>query len=127
MDSLLSGEETQADAYQLVPLAPKGFGLAIEVVAISLGIISFIVVSLRAYARLGFSVGLGRSWGLDDVLAVIGTVSPSFSISKIAQRKCQCSFVTAMWLTIERLPAYVRGCGRVRRLGHPLRTRRAGP
>lgn len=82
MDSLLSGEETQAAAYQLVPLAPQGFGLAVEVVAISLGIISFLVISLRAYARLGFSVGLGRSWGLDDILAVIGTVSSSFSITK---------------------------------------------
>lgn len=127
MDSLLSGEETQADAYQLVPLAPKGFGLAIEVVAISLGVISFIVVSLRAYARLGFSVGLGRSWGLDDILAFIGTVSPSFSISKISQPKLRCSMVSAMWLTIERLPAYVRGCDRFRHLGHALWTRRAGP
>lgn len=73
MASSVSGEETQAVAYQLAPLAPKGFGLAIEWLAISLGIIGLIVISLRAYAR--FTGGLGRSWGLDDVLAVIGNVS----------------------------------------------------
>lgn len=79
MASSVSGEETQADAYQLVPLAPKGFGLAIEWVAISLGIISLIVISLRAYVR--FSGGSGRSWGLDDILAVIGNVSHPLSIT----------------------------------------------
>lgn len=78
MDSLLSGEEMQAGAYQLAPLAPRGFGLAIETVAISLGIVGIIVISLRAYVRLGFSVGMSRSWGIDDILAVIGTVSSPF-------------------------------------------------
>lgn len=79
MASSVSGEETQADAYQLVALAPKGFGLAIEWVAISLGIIGLVVISLRAYAR--FSGGLGRSWSLDDILAVIGNVSSPLSIT----------------------------------------------
>lgn len=82
MDSLLSGEEMQASAYQLVPLAPRGFGLAIEVVAISLGIVAIIVMSLRASVRLGFSARLSRAFGLDDILAVIGSVSLPFSTTK---------------------------------------------
>lgn len=87
MDSLLSGEQMQASAYRLAPLAPEGFGLAIEVVAICLGIIGLIVISLRAYVRLGLSVGLSRSWGLDDILAVIGTVSSPFSPTNVPEQE----------------------------------------
>lgn len=81
MASSASGEEMQAASYQLAPFAPTGFGLAVEVVAISLGIVGFIVASLRAYLRLGFPSGFGRSGGLDDILAAIGTVSSPSSIS----------------------------------------------
>lgn len=88
MASSASGEEMQAASYQLAPFAPTGFGLAVEVVAISLGIVGFIVASLRAYLRLGFPSGFGRSGGLDDILAAIGTVS---SLSSMTDRPTEAS------------------------------------
>lgn len=75
MESLVSGEQLQAVADQLAPLFPTGLGFAIDAIGIALGIIGIIVISLRLYARLGFSVGLSRSLGPDDVLAILGTVS----------------------------------------------------
>lgn len=78
MDSLASGENTQAIADQLAPLTPIGLGFAIEAIGIALGIIGLIAISLRLYVRFGFSAGLSRSLGPDDVLAVLGTVSCPF-------------------------------------------------
>ncbi|KAI3394180.1 hypothetical protein diail_3135 [Diaporthe ilicicola] len=78
MAFLVSRQETQADVYQLAPLTPEGLGFAVEAVAIALGIASLIVISLRVYARLALSGLLSRSSGLDDTLAVIGTVSSLF-------------------------------------------------
>ncbi|POS76617.1 hypothetical protein DHEL01_v204982 [Diaporthe helianthi] len=75
MDSLASGEQIQAFAYQLAPLSPKGLGLAIDVVGIALGIIGIIALSLRLYVRLGFSAGPNRSLGPDDFLTVFGTLT----------------------------------------------------
>lgn len=100
MDSLLSGEEMQAGAYQLLPLTPRGFGLAIEAVAISLGVIGIIIISLRAYVRFGFSVGLSRSWGIDDILAVIGAVSSLFPTTNVPV-KSLFSLTLSMKLTID--------------------------
>lgn len=71
----MTGEQIQAFAYQLEPLAPKGLAPAVEFVAIILGIISVIVVSLRIYVRAGLSGASSRLWGIEDYLAVIGTVS----------------------------------------------------
>ncbi|KAH8757243.1 hypothetical protein F5883DRAFT_632067 [Diaporthe sp. PMI_573] len=75
MDSLVSGEQIQAVAYQLAPLSPKGLGFAVDAIGIALAIIGIIAISLRLYARLGFSVGLSRSLGPDDVLAILGTLT----------------------------------------------------
>lgn len=75
MAASMTGEQIQAFAYQLEPLAPKGLAPAVEFVAIILGIISVIVVSLRIYVRAGLSGASSRLWGIEDYLAVIGTVS----------------------------------------------------
>ncbi|KAJ0116871.1 hypothetical protein J7T55_010022 [Diaporthe amygdali] len=74
MVTFVSGEEMQDVAYHLVPLTPKGFGLAVETSAMSLGIVSIIVISLRVYMRLGFSTASRRACGLDDILALFGTL-----------------------------------------------------
>lgn len=71
----MSGEQIQALVYQLEPINPTGLGRAVEVVAICLGIICAIVVSLRVWVRAGLSGASTRTWGLEDYLAVVGTVS----------------------------------------------------
>lgn len=76
MDTL-TGEQIKALADDLEPLNPKGLGRAVEVIAILFGILCFIVVSLRVYVRAGLSGASARLWGLEDLLAVLGTVSDS--------------------------------------------------
>jgi hypothetical protein len=127
MDSLVSGEQIQAVSYQLAPLSPKGLGFAVDAIGIALAIIGIIAISLRLYARLGFSVGLSRSLGPDDVLAILGTVSCPLSTAGVpAEAKGSRSSVSAM-LTIECQPAHIRRCGCVRCLCHPLRSRHTRP
>lgn len=69
------GEALQAEAYKLGPLTPGGVGPAVEGVAILMGILSIIVVSLRVWVRSGYSDASTRLWGPEDYLAVFGTVS----------------------------------------------------
>lgn len=83
MDSLASGEQIQAVAYQLASLSPKGLSFAIDAIGIALGIIAIIALSLRLYVRLGFSAGLSRPLGPDDFLAVFGTVSCPFRATNV--------------------------------------------
>lgn len=71
----MSGEQIQALVYELGPLNPKGLGHAVEIVAILLGVVCALVVSLRVYVRAGLSGASTRTWGVEDYLAVIGTVS----------------------------------------------------
>lgn len=71
----MTGEQISAIAYQLEPLTPKGLGPAVEFIAIVFGIVCVIVVGLRIYVRAGLSGASTRLWGVEDWLAVIGTVS----------------------------------------------------
>lgn len=87
MDSLASGENLQAAANQLAPLTPIGLGFAIDAIGIALGFIGIIAISLRLYVRFGFSAGLSRSLGPDDVLAVLGTVSCPFPTANLPTEK----------------------------------------
>ncbi|KAG8157809.1 hypothetical protein KVR01_012471 [Diaporthe batatas] len=75
MDSLASGEQIQAVAYQLPSLSPKGLSFATDAVGIALGVIAIIALFLRLYVRLGFSTGLSRPLGPDDYLAAFGTLT----------------------------------------------------
>ncbi|EXF74472.1 hypothetical protein CFIO01_01950 [Colletotrichum fioriniae PJ7] len=88
MAASMTGEQIQAFAYQLEPLAPKGLAPAVEFVAIILGIISVIVVSLRIYVRAGLSGASSRLWGIEDYLAVIGTLPfiPAVVFAVLASR-----------------------------------------
>ncbi|KAL0778187.1 hypothetical protein CaCOL14_005840 [Colletotrichum acutatum] len=88
MAASMTGEQIQAFAYQLDPLAPKGLAPAVEFVAIILGIISVIVVSLRIYVRAGLSGASSRLWGVEDYLAVIGTLPfiPAVVFAVLASR-----------------------------------------
>ncbi|KAK1700610.1 hypothetical protein BDP55DRAFT_643623 [Colletotrichum godetiae] len=88
MAASMTGEQIQAFAYQLEPLAPKGLAPAVEFVAIILGIISVIVVSLRIYVRAGLSGASSRLWGVEDYLAVIGTLPfiPTVVFAVLASR-----------------------------------------
>lgn len=75
MAASMSGEQIQALVNQLEPISPTGLGKAVEVVAICLGVICAIVVSLRVYVRAGLSGASTRTWGVEDYLALVGTVS----------------------------------------------------
>lgn len=75
MAASMSGEQIQALVYQLEPINPTGLGRAVEVVAICLGVLCAIIVSLRIYVRAGLSGASTRIWGIEDYLAVVGTVS----------------------------------------------------
>ncbi|KAF9870235.1 integral membrane protein [Colletotrichum karsti] len=74
MAASMTGEQISAIAYQLEPLTPKGLGPAVEFIAIVFGIICVIVVGLRIYVRAGLSGASTRLWGIEDWLAVVGTV-----------------------------------------------------
>ncbi|KAF5491535.1 hypothetical protein CGCS363_v010621 [Colletotrichum siamense] len=74
MAATTTGEQISAIAYQLEPLTPKGLGPAVEFIAIVFGIVCVIVVGLRIYVRAGLSGASTRLWGVEDWLAVIGTV-----------------------------------------------------
>ncbi|TDZ14639.1 hypothetical protein Cob_v012517 [Colletotrichum orbiculare MAFF 240422] len=74
MAASMTGEQIQALANQLQPLTPKGLGPAVEYLAIIFGVISVIVVALRVYVRAGLSGASTRLWGVEDYLAVIGTI-----------------------------------------------------
>lgn len=75
MQESMTGEEIQALVNKLPPITPGSVGRAVQAVAILLGILSIIVVSLRIYVRAGFSGAASRLWGVEDYVAVIGTVS----------------------------------------------------
>lgn len=70
----MSGEQIQALANQLETINPTGLGRGVEVVAICLGVVCAIVVSLRVWVRAGFSGASTRMWGVEDYLAVVGTL-----------------------------------------------------
>ncbi|GKT60228.1 integral membrane protein [Colletotrichum tofieldiae] len=72
MAASMTGEQIQAIAYELPPLDPKGLAAGVEFVAIVLGIISVIIVSLRIYVRAGLSGASTALWGIEDYLAVVG-------------------------------------------------------
>ncbi|KAH0437136.1 integral membrane protein [Colletotrichum camelliae] len=74
MAATMTGEQISAIAYQLEPLTPKGLGPAVEFIAIVFGIVCVIVVGLRIYVRAGLSGASTRLWGVEDWLAVIGTI-----------------------------------------------------
>ncbi|KAJ0376859.1 hypothetical protein COL26b_004912 [Colletotrichum chrysophilum] len=74
MAATMTGEQISAIAYQLEPLTPKGLGPAVEFIAIVFGIVCVIVVGLRIYVRAGLSGASTRLWGVEDWLAVIGTL-----------------------------------------------------
>lgn len=75
MAATMTGDQISAIAYQLEPLTPNGLGPAVEFIAIVFGIACVIVVGLRIYVRAGLSGASTRLWGIEDWLAVIGTVS----------------------------------------------------
>ncbi|POS72773.1 hypothetical protein DHEL01_v208833 [Diaporthe helianthi] len=74
MAASMSGEQIQALVNQLEPISPTGLGRAVEVVAILLGVVCTVVVSLRVYVRAGLSGASTRIWGVEDYLALIGTL-----------------------------------------------------
>ncbi|KAH8763606.1 hypothetical protein F5883DRAFT_676241 [Diaporthe sp. PMI_573] len=74
MAASMSGEQIQALVYQLEPINPTGLGRAVEVVSVCLGVICTIVVSLRVWVRAGLSGASTRTWGVEDYLAVVGTL-----------------------------------------------------
>ncbi|KAG8169535.1 hypothetical protein KVR01_000280 [Diaporthe batatas] len=74
MAASMSGEQIQALANQLEPINPTGLGRAVQVVAIFLGVVCTIVVSLRIYVRAGLSGASTRIWGVEDYLALFGTL-----------------------------------------------------
>lgn len=82
MQESMTGEEIQDLVNKLPPITPGSVGRAVQAVAIVLGIISVVVVSLRVYVRAGFSGASSRSWGVEDYVAVIGTVSLPSSLGK---------------------------------------------
>lgn len=127
MDSLASGEQIQAVAYRLASLSPKGLSFAIDAIAIALGLIAIIALSMRLYVRLGFSAGLSRPLGPDDFLAVFGTVScPSGATTLPAGARGAPLSISAMELTRDCQPAHILRCDRVHRLRHPLWARYTG-
>lgn len=69
----MSGEELSALAYAEPPIQPEGLALAIGVWMYFAGITTSIIIGLRIYAR-GVMSG-GRTWGVDDYLAMLGYVS----------------------------------------------------
>lgn len=83
MEESMTGEEIQDLVNKLPPITPGGMGRAVQAVAILLGIISVVVVSLRVYVRAGLSGASSRLWGPEDYLAVIGTVSLPSSHGKV--------------------------------------------
>lgn len=88
MAASMSGEQIQALVYELEPLNPTGLGRAVEVVAILLGVVSVLVVSLRVYVRAGLSGASTRAWGAEDFLAVIGTVRFSVRLGQVVGFSC---------------------------------------
>lgn len=84
----MSGEQIQALVYELEPLNPTGLGRAVEVVAILLGVVCVLVVSLRVYVRAGLSGASTRTWGAEDFLAVVGTVSSPARLGKVIGLSC---------------------------------------
>ncbi|KAF5020881.1 hypothetical protein F66182_7083 [Fusarium sp. NRRL 66182] len=88
MASSMTGEQTQALAERLEPLSPKGLGASAAVVAVILGIISFVVVSLRVYVRWGKTKASSRVLGADDLLAVLsmGIFMPAVAFTILAVR-----------------------------------------
>lgn len=85
----MPGEQIQALVYKLDQLNPTGLGRAVEVVAIVLGVVCALVVSLRVYVRAGLSGAATRTWGLEDFLAVIGTVSSPARLGKVVGFSCE--------------------------------------
>lgn len=84
----MSGEQIQALVDELEPLNPTGLGRAVEVVAIVLGVICVVVVSLRVYVRAGLSGASTRTWGVEDFLAVVGTVSFPAKLGQVIGFSC---------------------------------------
>lgn len=84
----MSGEQIQALVYELDQLNPTGLGRAVEVVAILLGVVCALVVSLRVYVRAGLSGASTRTWGVEDFLVVIGTVSSPARLGKVVGFNC---------------------------------------
>lgn len=89
MAASVSGEQIQALVYELEPLKPTGLGRAVEVVAILLGVVCVLVVSLRVYVRAGLSGASTRTWGAEDFLAVVGTVSFPARLGKVTGFGCR--------------------------------------
>lgn len=99
------GEALQLAAYQLGPLTPGGVGPAVEGVAVLMGVLSIIVVSLRVWVRSGYSDASTRIWGPEDYLAICGTVRTSISPSDFLSSSCLP--IDTVWLQLPFIPAVI--------------------
>lgn len=73
-----TGQQLAALAYAVPPITPEGNGnaLVLNAVVITFTVISTVIVGLRVWVRLFLSdADTGRTWGVDDYLAVLGFVS----------------------------------------------------
>lgn len=82
MAASMSGEQIQALVYELKRSTLPAPVVPWRSLLFSWGVLCALVVSLRVHVRAGLSGASTRTWGVEDFLAVVGTVSFPATLGK---------------------------------------------